>query len=367
MRIFMKIVLPRSLLVLVSLLPALGCERTSAEPVTSQAPASTGTGDAAVPTVLAVKVISQKLSKSIRLPGELWAYRNVALFAKLPSFVERIGVDRGSDVKKGELLAQLTAPELEAQKNEAEAKLASNLATYKRLEVAAKTPGVVAGNDVEIAEKLVAADRSRLQAYSQNEAYLKIAAPFDGVITERNVHEGSLVGPASSLPLVRIQEIARLRLVVYVPESAVGGIPQGQTLHFTVPAYPGEVFAGTVSREAYALDSKMRTMPVELDVQNGDRKLTPGMFAEVTWEMSRPAPSLFVPQSAVATTTERKFVIRIREDKTEWVDVRPGQPVGTLIEVFGDLSAGDQIAQRGTDELRAGTRVISKEASPPAK
>ncbi|HLY74440.1 MAG TPA: efflux RND transporter periplasmic adaptor subunit [Planctomycetota bacterium] len=360
----MKMALARSVLLVVSALLALGCEKNPGEPGTSQAPAAgPGKGATAVPTVVVTKVISQKLSKPMRLPGDLLAFRNVALFAKLQSFVEKIGVDRGSEVKQGELLAQLTAPEFEAQKNEAEAKLASNMATYRRLEGAAKTPGVVAGNEVEIAEKLVEADRSRLKVYSQNEVYLRITAPFDGVITERNVHEGSLVGPSASLPLLRIQEIARLRLVVHVPESAVGGITQGQKVKFTVPAYPGVPFSGTVSREAFALDGKMRTMPVELDVANADKKLTPGMFAEVYWEVSRPGPSLFVPQSAVATTTERKFVIRIRNDETEWVDVKQGQPLGNLVEVFGALSEGDTIAQRGTDELREKTRVVAKDSA----
>src|SRR5437867_1741847 len=177
------------------------------------------------PTVIVARVESQKLAKQIHLSGELWAYRNVALYAKVPGFVEKIEVDRGSAVKQGQTLAQLTAPELEAQRNEAEAKLASDEATYKRLEEAAKTPGVVAGNDLEAAQKTVEADRARRKVFAQNEAYLRIAAPFDGVVTERNVHEGSIVGPnpASALPMLRIQEITRLRLVVYVPEMAVGG------------------------------------------------------------------------------------------------------------------------------------------------
>src|ERR1041385_4611219 len=108
----------------------------------------------------------------------------------------------------------------------------------------------------------------------------------------------------------------------------------------------------------------MRTMPVELDVENSARRLTPGMFAEVQWDFHREAPSTFVPPSAVATTTERKFVIRIRDGVAEWVDVRVGQSVGSLLEVFGDLSAGDLVAQRGTDELRPGAKVVAKQASP---
>src|SRR5262249_55446412 len=153
-----------------------------------------------------------------------------AVFAKVQSFVDEIEVDRGSQVRAGHLLARLTAPELEAQRNEAAAKLASNEATFTKLKEAAKTHGVVDGVDLETAQKTVDAERARLKVYEQNEAYLRIVAPFDGVITERNVHEGSMVGPspAGGLPMLRIQEIARLRLVVHVPEMAVGGITAGE-------------------------------------------------------------------------------------------------------------------------------------------
>jgi multidrug efflux pump subunit AcrA (membrane-fusion protein) len=108
----------------------------------------------------------------------------------------------------------------------------------------------------------------------------------------------------------------------------------------------------------------MRTMPVELDVVNTDGKLAPGMLANVAWTMRRARPSLFVPPSALATTTERTFVVRVRNGVTEWVDVKRGATMGPLVEVFGKLSAGDQVAIRGTDELRAGTRVVAEQAAP---
>jgi multidrug efflux pump subunit AcrA (membrane-fusion protein) len=101
-------------------------------------------------------------------------------------------------------------------------------------------------------------------------------------------------------------------------------------------------------------------MPVELDVVNAANGLAPGMFAEVTWPVRRPYPTLFVPTSAVARTQERTFVVRVRNGKTEWVDVKTGQVAGDRIEVFGDLHAGDQVAARATDELRPGTPVNAR-------
>jgi RND family efflux transporter MFP subunit len=137
----------------------------------------------------------------------------------------------------------------------------------------------------------------------------------------------------------------------------------GESIDFTVPAYPGETFSGKVRRPAHALDTKTRTMPIELDVANPLSRLSPGMYAEVRWPVSRTRPSLFVPPSAIATTTERTFVIRIKNGKAEWVDVKRGAVMGNLVEVFGNLDAGDQVAVRGTDELREGAQVTVKQAT----
>ena len=317
------------------------------------------------PTILVAKVTAQPLVKMLRLPGELNAYRNVGLYAKVQGFVDEISVDRGSEVKQGEILVRLSAPELADQRRELAAKLAADESTYRRMKDAAKTPGVVAGNDLETLQQTVEGDRSRLAARARDEAYLLIEAPFDGVVTERNVHEGSIVGinSATALPMLRLQEITRLRLVVNVPEAAVGGSAVGSEVRFSVTAYPGETFTGTVARPAYSLDTKTRTMPVEVDVKNPDKRLAPGMFTEVLWEMHRPKPSLFVPVGAVATTTERRFVVRVRDGVSEWVDVAMGQQMGGVVEVFGELSAGDLVAVRGTDEIRPQTKVVTKEAS----
>jgi hypothetical protein len=107
-------------------------------------------------------------------------------------------------------------------------------------------------------------------------------------------------------------------------------------------------------------------MAVELDVTNSDGRLAPGTFCQVRWPIRRTGPSLFVPSASVAATTDRTFVIRVRGGKTEWVDVRTGLTSGPLVEVFGDLHPGDEIARRGTDELRPGTEVQTRESKPAA-
>jgi RND family efflux transporter MFP subunit len=338
------------------------CEPPKPAPVPSGAPATSA--------VAVVRLKPEKVTKLLRLTAELQAYRSVALFPKVPGFLEWIGVDRGSRVKTGEALVRLIAPEIAAQKQEAEAKLAGDEATYKRLKEASGTPGVVAGNDLDLAAKVVDASRARVRVLSEQLSYLELHAPFDGVITERNSHEGSFVGPpsgAAALPVLRLQEVSKLRLTVAVPELAAGEIPSGKKVDFAVAAFPGEGFSGTVARSANALDPRTRTLPVELDVDNSGGRLTPGMFAEVLWPMERAKASYFVPPSCVATTTERSFVVRIRDGVAEWVDVKAGFTTADRVEIFGNLQEGDLVAIRGTDELKAGTKVVVQEPGKGAK
>jgi RND family efflux transporter MFP subunit len=322
------------------------------------------------PVVEVVPVVEQTLNRTVRLPGELQPFLSVDLYPKVTGIIEWIGVDRGSRVKKGEVLVRLIAPELTTQRLEAEAKLHADQVTYERLRTASATPGVVAPNDLEVSQKTVEADRARARTLKEMEGYLIIAAPFDGVVTERHMHPGALVGPQGGGPggtehMLHIEQTSHLRLMVPVPEAYVGGLAPGETVPFTVPAYPAETFRGTIARIAQSVDVKTRTMPVELDVANPSGRLAPGMFPEVEWPVRRSRPSLFVPAKAVVTTTELTFIILVRDGKAEWVTVRRGQPSGGLVEVFGDLKAGDQVVLRGTDELRSGTRVTARVVPPP--
>jgi RND family efflux transporter MFP subunit len=312
------------------------------------------------------------------------------------------------------------APELVAQENEAKAKISENESrlseverrlqtaqanvleaqakydadslTYKRMKEASQTPGVIAQNDVDVLGKTVDADLQAVQAKKQIvkataaeiasvrsavkvskqghqniadfKEYLNITAPFDGMITERNMHEGSLAYPPSGAngypPMLRIRELSLLRIVVPVPEVAVSDVTVGTPIDFTVSAYPNRVFTGKVARIAHALEIKTRTMPVELNYWNTDGAVEPGMFPDIRWPMRRPYDTMFVPTTSVAVSLEKPFVVRVRDNKVDWVYVKTGQTMGDMIEVFGDLQPGDQIAVRGTDEIANGTECHGK-------
>jgi RND family efflux transporter MFP subunit len=336
-------------------------------------------------TVELAPVVSKQISRTVELPGELQPFLAVSLHAKIPSYVERVFVDRGSPVKPGDLLVELSAPELktriaeaeskvqaaDADRVQAEAQLAAAVSTSDRLKKAAETPGAIAGNELTQAQKQVEAAQavvnsrvqarrvaeSAVQAERDVEAYLKITAPFEGVVTDRLVHPGALVGPAADPALLVIQQVSRLRLIVPVPEEDIGGVAPRASVIFRVPAYPERAYSGTVARIAHALDAKTRTMAVELDVFNRDGSLDPGMYPSVKWPVRRAHSALFVPKTAVVTTTERTFVIRSQQGRAEWVDVKKGESEGDLVEVLGNLKSGDMVVRRATDELHEGAAI----------
>ena len=336
-------------------------------------------------TIELAPVVSKPLSRTIELPGEFQPFLSVALHTKVTSYVEKVLVDRGSAVKEGQLLVELSAPEMKAQIAEADSKLQSAEAervqaeaqlsaaenTFQVLAEAAKTPGAIAGNELVQADKQVQAGKALLSARQHAaqaaqssvdtvktmESYLKVTAPFDGVVTTRFVHPGALVGLNSDSVLLEVQQVSTLRLVVSVPEENAGGIVRGAGVAFSVPAYPGRAFSGKVARIAQALDPKTRSMPVELDVVNKDQMLAPGMYPTVRWPVRSSDQGLFVPKTSVVTTTERTFVVRYKDGRAEWVNVQKGPADGDLIRIIGPLQAGDLVVKRATDEIRQGTAL----------
>jgi membrane fusion protein (multidrug efflux system) len=340
------------------------------------------------PAVETATVTLSADSRVVTLPGELVAYQSAVLYARVNGFVDTVSVDRGTNVHQGQTLATLSVPEMlgqlteaqskvqqaEARQAEADARLATATSMLERLRRAADTPGAVAGLDLVRAEEDTKGARAAVASAAQAvegakaalastralDAYRAVTAPFSGRITERLVHPGALVGPSAS-PLFRLEQISRLRLVVPVPEHELGQIQAGRVVEFHVPAYPSQSFSGKIARSAGSLDARTRTLAVEIDVANAHETLAPGMFPDVSWAIVRATPAMLVPGTAVVTTTERTFVIRVKNGVAEWVTVKKRPSSGTdQVEVTGALSAGDVVVRRGTDEIRTGARVVVK-------
>ena len=329
-----------------------------------------------------VKVESHSASRTVPLTAELAPFLQTDIEARVPGYVEKVLVDRGSTVRRGQLLVQLSAPEMKSQTNasesalhqaeadqaQAEAQAAATASTYVRLQEAAKTPGAVAGNELVQAEKqkeaadslvlsrksAVRSAKDRMQATSDMESYLRVVAPFDGTITDRLVHPGMMVDAGGHTPLLKLQQTTHLRLIVPVPENYVGSITKGKAVTFHAPAHPAKTYTGKVARIPNALDQQNRTMMVELDVYNTDGTLAPGMYPTVDWPVSSTDTSLFVPATSVVTTTERTFVITSVNGHAHWVDVRKGAAAGEQVSIRGQVTEGQLVVKRATDEMREG-------------
>jgi RND family efflux transporter MFP subunit len=329
-----------------------------------------------------VKVESRSSARTVPLTAELAPFLQTNIEARSPGYVEKVLVDRGSLVHKGQLLVQLSAPEInsrtaaseadlhqtEAEVAQAEAQAAAAESTSAKLQEAAKTPGAVAGNELLLAQKqrdaaqalvdsrkaAVRTAKERLQMSQAAESYLHVIAPFDGIITDRFVNPGMLIDGGHT-PMLKLQQVAHLRLIVPVPETYTGTVVKGMSAVFHVPARPGRNYTAKVARIPNALDQQSRAMMVELDVYNKDGSLAPGMYPTVDWPVGGGENLLFVPTTSVVTTTERTFVIASVNDRAHWIDVRRGPTVGEIVSIQGQVSVGQVIVKRATDEIREGT------------
>ncbi|WP_138476302.1 efflux RND transporter periplasmic adaptor subunit [Dyadobacter bucti] len=311
----------------------------------------------------------QQLNSTIKIPGELIAYQQVDLYAKVSSFVKKLYADVGTEVKQGQILASMEAPEISAQLSGSESRLRSqealyqaSKANYDRLLETSKTPGTVSQNDLDVALAKQKSDLAQLESarsasreITDNRNYLEIRAPFSGIITARNISTGAYVGPSgkgSEFPLFTLADQRKLRLVVSVPEAYTSHLKNKSQVEFTVRSLPNQTFSASVSRLAGALDVRLRAQRAEMDVSNTDRKLLPGMIAEVSVPLNSDTPTFAVPKSAVLNSPQGIYVIKIVDQKAQWVPVKTGSSSDDKTEVFGDIQEGDVLIKTVTEEIR---------------
>ena len=308
----------------------------------------------------------EKVSKKIRIPAELLPYERAELHAKVEGFLKEVSVDIGDGVKKGQLLATLDAPEVKARYAEAKASLQAAKAKYqtsmdqwKRISAAAKTQGVIAAGNLEQTHNQMLNDsasyeaaRSTTQAYLELQNYLNIRAPFDGIVIARETDPGDLVG-ANTL-IVTVENADKLRLRVPVPEMYVSGEILTDEIEFSTEAYPSKTFKATLSRKSQSIDPETRTETWEFLYDNKESILKSGMFSYATLEVSRGDGIFALPYSSMVTNLERNFVIRVKNNKTEWIDVKQGMSFDKRVEVLGNLQEGDTLFVRGSEEYKPG-------------
>lgn len=326
------------------------------------------------PASTAVEVISPVSDQPVYpllLPGELKPFEQVDIFAKAKGFIKKLYVDRGSKVKQGQLLAVLEAPEITQQYlsvQSDERKLYENYLysrqAYQRLKKASLKDGAVAGIELDRARAQLRSDsaayhsaRASTGASAQLKDYLKINAPFSGTIVSRNVSVGALVGDNNSAPLFSIAQQERLRLTLAVPGKHARSVTKNTIAHFTVSNRPGKNYTASLSRNSGLLDQASRSITVEFDVNNLNRSLSGGEYAQVKLMLKRSDPTLWVPVSSVVQSQSGVFVLKVENGRIKRIPLTLGIRNKEMQEVFGNLTIADKIVKTGTEELEEGTAV----------
>lgn len=316
----------------------------------------------------------EQVNKQLSFPSELIPYERAEIYAKVNGYIKEIKVDIGDVVQKEQVLAIIEAPEMLANYEQANADLQSarskyfaTLDAFKRIANAAKVSGTIAAGELEKSRNQMLADSSsfeaakaKLKVYAELKDYLVIRSPFNGTITQRLADAGAMVGITNAKPIFVVENISVLRLRVPVEEAYTNSISDTAQINFTVDAQPDKIYKAKPSRKAGAISKENRTEAWEFLFQNNKMELKSGMYANASIKLSRATPSFAVLPGAVATTLEKKFVIRLKAGKAQWVDVRAGMNAGDKIEIFGNLSEGDTLLKKATDEIKPETRLIPK-------
>ncbi|HRN55178.1 MAG TPA: efflux RND transporter periplasmic adaptor subunit [Agriterribacter sp.] len=304
----------------------------------------------------------------ISVPAELKPYEQVAVYAKVTGFVKQLYVDRGSHVRKGQLLAVLEAPEMEQKylsDKSTEQKVYSDYLyakqAYDRLVDASKTTGAVAdieldraGSAMESAKSAYDASKAGTAGAAQLQEYLRITAPFDGIITGRNVSVGALAGTGADMPLFMMAQNNKLRLTLSLPEKHAASVQQNMSATFTVSSQPGKTFKAVLSRTSGLLDRQDRSLTLEFDVNNPLGELQGGDYAQVRLKLQRKSPTNWVPSKSVLTTQSGTYVMMLNNDEIKRIPVKEGIRLDTLTEVFGSLSPQDNIILKPSEEIKEG-------------
>lgn len=306
---------------------------------------------------------------SITIPGELEPKEEVSLYAKIEGFVKTMQVDIGEYVTKGQLLAVLEAPELNQKyvsDKSAEQKVYSDYQyaqqNYERLKEASATEGAVAALELDRAKSAMNSAKSAYEASKaqtghseQMQSYLEITAPFNGVITEKNVSEGALVGPGSGQPIFRLAQGDNLRLKIALPEKHAASIRDTMRVNFTVNSQPGESYEAILSRSSRLINRTDRSMALEFDVSNTQQKLNGGEYAQVKLNLQRRAPTFWVSENSILKTQSGRYVFTINdEDKIRRVAIKEGVRLDDKVEVFGDFGEDKRVILKPTERIEEG-------------
>jgi len=340
---------------------------------TTNAALGQAAADAAVSVVSVVSPTSSAPTQEILLPGTTQAFTDAPIFARTNGYVKGWYFDIGAHVKQGQLLAEIETPEVDQQLEQARADLETAQANLRQAQITADRWRALLETDsvskqetdqavsaLSAMKATVDSNAANVRRLKQLQAFEKIYAPFDGVITARNVDIGVLINAGSNTSgreLFHMTAIHTLRVFVAVPEVYSRAARPGSTASLTLDEFPGRSFKGTLVRNANTIDPVSRTLLVEVDVDNPTGELLPGAYVFVHLELPKQAASTTVPANALLFRAEGLQVAVVREGRAQLVPVTIGRDYGTTVEIVAGLEPTDQVIVSPSDSLTSGTRV----------
>jgi RND family efflux transporter MFP subunit len=341
----------------------------------SRAELEVHTNSLAAPTVQVRRPATGSAVSEIVLPGNVYAYTDSPIYARTDGYLEKWYFDIGAHVRKGQLLATISSPEVDQQLLQARADLANAEAAAALAKTnATRYQDLLAQNAVSRQDTdtfttqqtstsaAVRSAQANVQRLEELQSFEKIYAPFDGVITARSVDIGQLISAGTGQQMFHLAAVQTLRVYVNVPQAYSRGATVGMPAELTFSEFPGEKFPGKLVRTSRAIDPSSRTLLVEVDVNNHDGKLVPGAYAQVHMNLDSQVPSFIVPVSALIFRSQGLQIATVVQDTqnqnvAKLIPVTLGSDDGKTVQIISGLNADSQVVQNPPDSLIDGEPV----------
>lgn len=322
----------------------------------------------AKPVVTVQPAKAAPTSTTVTLPADLRSNHETFLFARVNGFVQNWTSDIGQRVRRGQVLASIATPELDQQIAQANANLGLARTSYSRL-TSVTLPGAISKQELDAGQAQFAAQQAAVKQLQAQRGFRQVVAPFNGVVTQRNVDVGTLVtgGNATGTQLFKVEQTDTLRAFVDVPQNFVTGIKRGLPANVLVPEFPNQPFQGIVARDAEALDPATRTLRTEVRLPNRNQQLRPGSYGQVQFKLPQTTPSILISANALVPSGTDQKVVMVRDGKIHLQPVVVGRDFGSTLEVTQGLKGGELLVINPGENLTEGLAVDTKKAPTPPK
>jgi RND family efflux transporter MFP subunit len=325
-----------------------------------------------IPTVALAQITPGSPSQTLTLPGNIQPYNKAAIFARVNGYLKSWEHDIGSPVKAGQVLASVDAPDLDQQLGQAKATLASVRANHQIATLTADRNNILLQKqivaqqladqttaDAKAKEAVVDANEANVRQLEAMQSFKTLTAPFDGIVTARNVEIGMLINSGGSgQPLFEVSDLHRVRIFVQVPQSFSAGLKPGMKATFEMPQYPGTQFDATLSHVSKSINSSSHSMQVELQADNAEGKFFGGSYCNVHFQVPSDPNLVRIPSTALVTSNQGTQIATLDgNNKVVFKNVQLGRDLGDSVEVLAGLSPSDRIINNPPETLTTGAAV----------